>query len=252
MRISSWASVLYFCNMRLFRSALLLTVASISLFGCKTKEIYEAQEALPHIVDLGLTSGLKWASCNVGTNIPEEFGWYFQWGDTDTWGAYGLFNYKWVDNLWDGTYPLKKYNYDSTQGYCDNLTTLENTDDAAEQIWSDGWHIPTMNDWQELLNECKWSWGERNDVAGFIVTGSNGNSLFLPASGYADGLFEGEMDAKEAGCTGYYWSRNLDLSDPYSAQCLGFYAEEAGDGYYVEWHNTAPRYRGLTVRAVKY
>lgn len=28
-------------------------------------------------VDLGLPSGIKWATCNIGANSPEEYGDYF-------------------------------------------------------------------------------------------------------------------------------------------------------------------------------
>jgi hypothetical protein len=114
-------------------------------------------------VDLGLPSGILWATCNVGASKPEEFGDYFAWGETIT----------------KSNYTSTNYNYSSAP------TTLPLDRDAANVNWGDDWRIPTEEEFTELKNNT-WRLIQKNGISGFEITGSNGNSIFLPAAGYCD------------------------------------------------------------------
>jgi len=180
-------------------------------------------------VDLGLPSGTKWATCNVGANNPEEYGNYYAWGETRTKGSYSYDNYRWgIRN----NYDYIKY------GYADNLKTLEANDDAATTNWGHGWHMPTETELQELISNCTYQWTTQNDVKGMLFTGTNGNSIFLPAAG---DRFDGELF--DAGSGGYYWSGSLCSDTTDYAWLLYF-----NSGHY--FMGGSYRDYGFTVRAV--
>ena len=196
----------------------------------------------PGAVDLGLTSGLKWATCNVGANAPEEYGDYFAWGAT----APQESNYYYWDTCpfrtsgdsWDNV-KFSKYNTSSDYGPIDNNTVLDPEDDAATANWGGTWRMPTIEEWQELLDECTWTWTTQNGVNGRLVTSNtNGNSIFLPAAGYRYNTGLGL-----AGSDGYYWSSSLSTDYPYRACYVDFYSDYYGWGYYY-------RYDGFSVRPV--
>ena len=174
---------------------------------------------IPEAVDLGLTSGLKWATCNVGANAPEEYGDYFAWGETEpyyssqdplTWKN-GKTGYNWASYKWcNGSYStLTKYNYSSSYGTVDNEYILVPEDDAAAANWGGSWRMPTDAEWTELRTECTWTWTTQNGVNGRLVTGPNGNSIFLPAAGSRGGT-----GLSYAGSCGFYWSSSLDTDYP--------------------------------------
>ena len=134
-------------------------------------------------VDLGLPSGLLWAACNVGANAPEEYGDYFAWGETQPKDVYNWSTYQYCMG---SNNTLTKYCTDPNYGYngfTDNLTILLPEDDAATANWGNGWRMPTKEEWQELLDNTTVTWTQQNGVNGRLFTGSNGNSLFLPAAG---------------------------------------------------------------------
>lgn len=144
-------------------------------------------------VDLGLPSGLKWASCNVGAEGPYQAGDYFAFGETDTY--------------YNGTYPSQSWKTGKEAGYvassyfdCSLLTTgayeffkysfpngktvLDECDDVAHVKWGGNWRMPTTDDFYELIDECDWTW----ENGGYLVTSKhNGNSIFLPAAGAIQG-----------------------------------------------------------------
>lgn len=131
-------------------------------------------------VDMGLS--VKWATCNVGAEVPEGYGIHFSWGETQPKEYYSWSNYKWCEGNYNN---LTKYNYDSNYGYIDDKTTLELEDDAAYANWGRGWRMPTDAEMKELFYYCTWTWIDLNGVGGFQVTSNiNGNSIFLPAAGY--------------------------------------------------------------------
>lgn len=196
-------------------------------------------------VDLGLPSGLKWATCNVGANSPEEYGDYFAWGEVEPKTTYNWRTYKYCD----GTYinQLTKYCTESSygkDGFTDNKIVLDLEDDAAIVNWGGAWRMPAHDEFSELKNNCTWIWITQNGVNGYKVTGPNGNSIFLPAAGGMD-----EDRLKKAGSGGYYWSNLLDISHwtgsrvPYRAYGVNF------DLDYVYWYGNF-RSIGLSVRPV--
>lgn len=188
-------------------------------------------------VDLGLPSGLKWATMNVGANQPEEYGDYFAWGETSS---------KDKDTFYRGTYKwhngstYTKYCTRSEYGIVDNKTTLELIDDAAHVNWGGSWRMPTRVEQEELIKECNWAWTALNGVTGYMVTSKvNENSIFLPAAGYC---FDSVIDHGTE-INGFYWSSTLFENFPNEAIYLNFNTSLI---------NTMgnQRYTGNSVRAV--
>ena len=135
-------------------------------------------------VDLGLPSGMLWATCNVGANAPEDNGDYFAWGETQPKDVYNWDTYQYCMGSYN---TLTKYCTRSDygfNGFTDNLTILLPEDDAATANWGNGWRMPTIEEWQELYQNTTHTWTTQNGVNGRLFTASNGSSLFLPAAGY--------------------------------------------------------------------
>ena len=144
-------------------------------------------------IDLGLPSGLLWATCNIGAEIPEAYGDYFAWGETAPKQNYTYDTYIYYDGN-----SLTKYTGS------DNLTTLESTDDAATVNWGDGWRMPTYDEMCELRDNCVVVWTTQKGTKGRLFTGPNGNSIFFPASGYYFGSAREDL-----GVSCGYWASNL-------------------------------------------
>ncbi|MBQ0136404.1 MAG: hypothetical protein KBS40_00145 [Bacteroidales bacterium] len=197
-----------------------------------------AEPFVPTYVDLGLPSGLKWATCNVGATAPEGYGDYFAWGETEPKDVYDWSTY--FDSN-DGETFTKYYNGGGK-------TVLDPEDDAAHVNWGGSWRMPTYAELDELKNtqNCEWKWcdGEiekynNTTVKGYLVTSkTNSNSIFLPASGFRDGSSLGSV-----GFEGYYRSSSLCDYNSSLAYYLLF-----GEGS-VDWGDFS-RYRGLSVRPV--
>ena len=190
-------------------------------------------------VDLGLPSGLLWATYNVGATSPEGCGSYFAWGETTSKSRYVWATYQYCNGSDDTqTKYCNKENW-GDGGYTDALTTLEAGDDAAAVNWGGRWRMPTKDEWQELIDKCTWTWTSQRGVPGYKVTSkANGNALFLPAVGHRDDASDDD------GEIGYYWSSTLYLSYPYAA----YYCYLASAR-----HNATSRgyrYAGQSVRAV--
>ena len=187
-------------------------------------------------VDLGLPSGLKWATCNVGATTPEEYGDYFAWGETQPKDYYDWSTYKYYNG---SSNTMTKYCTSSSYGTVDNKTTLELTDDAARVNWGGAWRMPTLEEQKELLNNCTCTWTTQNGVNGYKVTSKkNDNSIFLPAAGGRSG-----DNLIYAGSNGYYCSSSLYASNSSEAYLVGFYSDVVGWSYIL-------RCAGLSVRAV--
>ena len=169
-------------------------------------------------VDLGLPSGLLWATCNVGANSPEEYGDYFAWGETITKSNYNLSTYKWCNG---SEKTLTKYNTFSSYGTVDNKTVLDLEDDAAHVNWGGGWRMPTKDDWDELFRYCSYDFTTQGGHWGFKVKSKSNNSIFLPAAGFR---YSGNLD--HAGSIGLYWSSSLDSSSP---DCARYFVFDAYD-----------------------
>ena len=186
-------------------------------------------------VDLGLPSGIKWATCNVGATKPEEFGGYYAWGETEEKNDYSWSTYKCCNGSY---YTQTKYCTSSSYGTVDNKTTLYSEDDVAYVKWGGTWRMPTKAEQDELRNNCTWTWTTQNGVEGYKVTGPNGNSIFLPAAGYR---YVTEVYYRGSNC--YYWSSSLFSDNGLNAYCLGF------DSGYHGW-DCSGRHGGLSVRPV--
>ena len=177
-------------------------------------------------VDLGLS--VKWATCNVGANAPEEYGDYYAWGETTTKSDYFSLNCP--------TFGLS-YSSLQSQGYIDSEGNLTAQYDAATANWGGNWRMPTKAEQEELLNNCTWTWTTYNGVKGYNVEGPNGNSIFLPA---ADDRYGSSID--RAGSYGYYWS-----STPGEFSDLAYGLFFSSGGHYMYDNN---RGYGLSVRSV--
>lgn len=147
-------------------------------------------------VDLGLS--VKWATCNLGANKPEDYGNYYAWGETSTKTEYAEYNSK--------TYGKSMNDISGNVNY-----------DVARANWGGKWRLPTKTEMQELIDKCTWTWTTQNGVKGYKVTGPSGASIFLPAAAcrYGSSLFL-------AGSDGYYWSSTPGEYDDYRAYALYF------------------------------
>lgn len=174
-------------------------------------------------IDLGLPSGLKWATCNVGANNPEDYGNYYAWGETETKSTYTIAN-----SITNG---VEMEDISGNPEY-----------DAASANWGSRWRMPTEEEYRELQYECTWQWTTQNGVYGQKVTGPNGNYIFLPAAGYRC-----ESSLLEAGERGHYWTSTTNNDETYE------YDDDAESLIItnVAWVlGREYRYKGYTIRPV--
>lgn len=168
-------------------------------------------------VDLGLPSGLKWATCNVGASTPEAYGNYYAWGETKTKSIYT------EDN--SPTYG-KDLATLKAEGIIDANGQLNRLYDAASTNLGSTWRMPTKEEFDELSNKCKWEWTSLNGKNGYKVTGPNGNSIFLPAAGY-----HGGSSLSFVGRQGNFWCSTVENDK--NRACY-FYAGYGGHG--TSWY----------------
>lgn len=187
-------------------------------------------------IDLGLPSGTKWADCNIGASSPTDYGDCFAWGETSTKGYYFWDSYKYGRRFNVTKYcPESKYGKD---GITDNKTELDLEDDVAHVQWGGQWRMPSIEQFEELVNHTTNRWANINDVIGRLFTASNGNSIFLPAAGRCT-----ECRFHAVGSYGFYWSLTLDgLGN--CAYGMFFNSDHVGTYYF------GYRYHGHRVRAV--
>lgn len=182
----------------------------------------------PVAVDLGLS--VKWASCNVGAESPEEYGDYFAWGETTTKSSYDKSNSITYEKAHDG---LK------SSGIIDSYGNLTAAYDAATANWGGNWRMPTQTEIIELLDNCTCTWTTQNGINGYLVSSkTNGNSIFLPAAGVRDGT-----NFYVRGSGGYYRSATLGEFGNDNACSLIF--NSGGSTW-----NGSYRFRGFPVRPV--
>lgn len=134
------------------------------------------------VVDLGLS--VYWCSCNVGAESPEEYGDYFAWGETKTKSTYSKDTYSYYDS--------------NTTQYVDIGRNICGTEyDAATVNLGSDWKMPTKEQVEELTKNCTWEWTQLNNINGYKVTGPNGNSIFLPSSGFkSHGVIQYQKEKK--------------------------------------------------------
>lgn len=196
-------------------------------------------------VDLGLPSGLKWAKCNLGASKPSESGDYYAWGETAPKAEYTWATYKWMQAGQSEAKYITKYTiadgetggiwYDSSGAFIgDNKTALVAADDAATAKLGSPWRMPTIDEFQELIDKCTWTWTTQDGVNGYQVDGPNGNAIFLPAGYLVIGSYR----------AGYYWSSSLSTTESDCAYSLDLNS----DRYFIA---RTYRYFGCTVRPVR-
>ncbi len=178
-------------------------------------------------VDMGLSK--MWAARNVGASNASDAGTYFAWSDPTG----ELFSFDLDD-------------YMTEIGGA--LSTIIGTDyDMATQNMGAGWQLPSFEDYQELVNNCRWNWTTYNDVQGYVVTSNyTGNMIFFPAVGFLQLTSSGtNLVGNGNSPMGRYWTGNLyDAFSDY-AYCLYFTSSRK------ELQNKDyKRYNGYTVRAV--
>ena len=179
-------------------------------------------------VDLDLPSGTLWATCNVGADKPEEFGYYYAWGETSTKNSYYSSNYKWYNGSDDS---FTKYGKDDV---------LYLSDDAAYVNWGSNWRMPNDYDFRELINTHNTTTEKvtQNGVIGLKITSkSNGKSIFLPLPGYING-----STLIGAGTNAYYWS-----SETYDEERVCYLHIQNGDVTVSD----CSRYMGQSIRPVR-
>ena len=207
----------------------LLILSAIVLFfaGCKKDTLFEEGEVLYSgsingykYINLGLPSGLKWATCNVGASSPEDYGDYYAWGETETKSTYTSENCS--------TYGVQMNDISGNAQY-----------DVSRKKWGGSWRMPTKAEIKELIENCNWTWTTQGGKKGYIVIGPNGNSIFLPAAGYRGRSL---LVITDFGIRGFYWSSTPSES-PQETYYLDIY-----DGY--EGVSCEGRDYGRTVRPV--
>ena len=162
----------------------------------------------PHLIDLGLPSGTKWACCNVGAAMPDDYGGYYAWGETVEKSIYAPETYQYAYEDANGSYYINGKKYTVINLGSDIAGTQY---DVAHVKWGGKWQIPSLDQINELLNNCSYAWTSMNGVNGGKFTGSSGGTIFLPAAGYR------KEDLQADGRYGLYTSSTQHPSYPFWA-----------------------------------
>lgn len=209
-------------------SVLLLVIPSFWMFNTPSSNspsgisnssdnIENVQEITNHEqligIDLGLPSGTIWANMNVGANSISDFGDLFSWGESDTKKSYTVYDY---------------VNETKNQ-------TLQGRHDAAYTILGLEWHTPSVSDFNELIENCNWRWTTLDGHNGYEIKGHNGNSIFLPASGW---IHTDSVEYRNE--YGYYWTSDK-VNDTFAKGLLFSKSEKKiGNGYLYYGRNIRP------------
>ena len=172
----------------------------------------------PHMIDLGLPSGTKWACCNVGASSPGGFGSYYAWGETKEKDVYNEATYQYcsgTDSNGDGRYDYEDIAEAVYQFLGSDIAGTYY--DVAHMKWGGCWVMPTNDQIKELINNCTSQWTTMNGINGLLFTSPNGGAIFLPAAG---GYFD--EGVSEIGTWGYYYSSTQHTSFPESVYALSF------------------------------
>ncbi len=220
---------------------LMFTLCTLTAVQAQNSIPSSSQRYVPQAIDLGLPSGTLWADRNMAVNDKaSDFGDYYSWGSTVSSQDAPLSQSSWRDYKYgNGPKALTKYCTDSTFGKKDGKVKLEPDDDAASSyaqthkvpFWDAKWHIPTADEFAELIEKCKWTWTS----GGYQVTGPNGKSIFLPAAG---------MEGRPLLGMGNYWTSTLCDDFPCYAYAVIF------DDEFIAWNN-ASRFSGYSIRPVR-
>lgn len=193
-------------------------------------------------------NGPYWAKCNVGATKPEEYGYYFWWGDTVGYKRNAADN-GWVSVASGTSFSFSEGNcrtYNSTLqslrslGYIDSTGNLVAAHDAATAHLGAPWRMPTDAEFEALISNCTTTWERQNGVGGRRVTGKGNfasKSIFLPAAGLG-------TDSMLISAGGLYWS-----STPDSGDSNGAWRPYFGTSWF-DWGCNG-RYRGQSIRPVR-
>lgn len=198
-------------------SALLAALAALLFIPEKAKEqdgLRAVQELRGTImnreyVDLGLN--VYWAAGNLDQITATPYGTFRQWPR-----GRGAEKVSWSDLVYcsDGKGKrFTKYVTNSDFGEVDNLSVIQEVDDAT----GSSWRMPKAEDVKELIDNCKWEWTQNDGENGYLVTGPSGESIFFPAGGYRN-----ENGWQKKGEAGLYWTASLNTESPDKAICLYF------------------------------
>ena len=192
----------------------------------------------PHMIDLGLPSGTKWACCNIGANVPCGSGGCFSWGETTTKSSYTWENYVYRGNSI----------YDDCVFLGDDIAGSQY--DVASVSWHAPWKMPSIDQFVELSHECTIIWATHYGVNGLEIIGTNGHTIFLPAvCAPANSM---PWYGKEI----VYWSSSRGERSKYVIDGETIYADTRAQGIWRKGASssfvflTAPRHMGLSVRAI--
>ena len=195
-----------------------------SIYDPLSPEYVDLSTPVGQEVDLGLT--VNWANHNVGADASHKYGGYYAWGETKMKHEYTEDNYLYRSG----------YSYDNIGSNISGTSY-----DVAHVRWKNGWRMPTRDEMAELYRECTWKSTTVNGVDGQLITGPNGNSIFLPEAGYCAPMIPGESSY-------YYWtSEQKYTSSVYTLMSNSF----AYDTLCYSFSTNFPRYYGLPVRPVK-
>ena len=197
--------------------------------------------------------GPYWATMNIGAEKPEDYGYYFWWGDTV---GYKRENDKWVAS--DGSNSNFSFTESNVPTYSKSNSALKREGwitadgvlapeyDAAHKHWGGDWRMPTKQEFDDLNSKCDWTWTTMNGVNGYVVCGRgdySSASIFLPCAGYGSGR---SLDF--AGSRGHYWS-----SVPYSDNNNAWYLYFNSGLHYTNYYSYFDDYRsrGRSVRPLQ-
>ena len=213
---------------------MMLAVMFLGAAGYAKVDVAESTNGV-EAVDLGLS--VKWASMNVGAKKVSGFGSYFAWGETQPKDYYSWNTYAWSKG--DSQFLTK---YSTT----DRKSQLAPIDDAARANMGGEWRMPTVDEYEELMNpdNCKWEWTAQDGVNGYKITSKKtGNSIFLPITGFR---YYGDIQFRAI--SGIYWTSSLYTANPNKAWCLEFNFSDVK----VHYGNlSSNRFSGRCIRAVR-
>lgn len=176
-------------------------------------------------VDLGLS--IKWATMNVGATKPSDMGNHYSWGETEpTDNEYDYYGWSASKLIKEGVMTA------------DSILTPEH--DVATVNWGDCWRMPTNKEVYELYDNCTWERTQVDGMTGYLVTGPNGNSIFMPAVGVKK-----TADSSPTIGEGYYWSSCFSPKGDEYAESYVMFSDETR---VIHWRHT--RFDGVVIRPV--